>query len=285
MKLDSNKRINIRESQYKRVLREYHHAYGNGLEQDAENIANIAIDMYSKHNGQKISPYHIESLDVDIEIRLVNGYVCACSRDGDFINVAIGNIEDALQGDKMQRLVSLIYHELGHLTNTVKSDFSLGETDIDFKTPLFLGMNDDEYKQMQTILYRFYTREMKARCFETAMFLKKNTNPNITIQDVYNDRCSDITLMRGFIKLLEIGAEQGPESEYGKILDGLSRRTWESKARWHRYDRRNKDGKFVDKISWRYKCKNTINFFTQKYLWLKKRIDKIFYDYKSGNVA
>jgi len=281
-------KVNLNEDQFNRViLKEYHHAYGNGLEQDAENIAQIAIGIYNdyirnpyhaetlgqiKSIGER--RYHVQALDVDLKVKLVEGYVSGCDCYGEYIAVSYGGVEDAVNNNHMQRLVSVIYHELGHLTNGVKSDFAYGEMERDFKTPLFLKMSDDEYRQIQTILYRFYTRELKARCFETTMFLKKNNNPNITIQDVYNDRCSDIAMMRGFIKLLEIGAKEGPDSEYGKILNDLSHYTWENKARWHRYDR----------ITWKFKCKNTINFFMQKYRWLKKRIDKIFYDYKIGNL-
>lgn len=291
-------KVILNENQFNRViLKEYHHAYGNGLEQDAENIAQIAIGIYNdyirnpfnadtfsqiKNYGQR--PYHVQSLDVNLKVKLVGGSVSGCDRWGEYIAVSYDSVEDAVKNNHMQRLVSVIYHELGHLTNGVKSDYARSEADRDFKTPLFLDMNDEDYKQIQTILYRFYSRELKARCFETTMFLKKNTNPNITIQDVYNDRCSDITMMRGFIKMLQIGAQEGPQSQYGSILDGLSKYTWEENAGWNRYNRRNKNRKVVDKIKWKYKCRNTINYFMQKYRWLKKRIDKIFYDYKSGNL-
>lgn len=278
------KKVHINESQYNRLLIEYHHAYGNGLDEDAENIAMIAMKKY-KERLSNISPtrYHIKEFGITIYIRLVNGRVCACSNYGDFINVGIENIKEAIESNDIQRLASLIYHELGHLTNIVKSDYSRSETKEDFRVPLFLHLNDEEYRDMQIILYRFHDREMKARCFETTMFLKKNKNPNITIQDVYNDRCSDIAMMRGLIKMLEQGAEEGPESKYGKILNSLSHYTWENNARFNRYDRR-VNGKYVDKIRWKLKCRNTINYFTRKYEWLKKRIDKIFYDYKVGEL-
>lgn len=267
----------LKEEQFNRaIIKEYHHAYGNGLEQDAENIAQIAIDMDKRNYGVK--KYHIKSLDVLIDIKLVDSKVCGCSNYGDYIQIGKMYADEAIETKNTQRLSSLIYHELGHLVNFIKSNFSHGQTKRDFLNPLFLHLSDEEYKDIQVILYRFHTRELKARCFETVMFLKKNRDPNISIEDIYKDRCSDIYMMRGFINLLKQGAQEGPDSKYGKILSGLSRYTWEKNARSGKY--RIWGGN--EKITWKFKCKNTINYFEQRLRWLKKRIDKIFYDYKMG---
>ena len=275
------KKININENQYNMIL-EYHHAYGNGLEDDAEKIAYIAVDMVKR--GYSIKTYYINSLDKKITVKL-GDTDCFCDNYGEFIVVGRKFAEEAISSNDIQRLSSLIYHELGHLTNVVKSNdgkrfFNSSQTRRDFINPLFLFLDNNDERDITHILYRFHYRELRARCFETTMFLKKNKNKNITIQDIYNDRCSDITLMRGFIKLLEQGEIEGPESKYGKILNDISKATWRHNGRFGWLKSIGKHGKY--KVSWKYNARKTINYFNERYLWLKKRVDKIFCDYKQG---
>ena len=277
------KKININENQYSTLL-EYHHAYGKGLEQDAENIAYIATDMFKNNYGLKT--YYIQSLDKKIDVKLVDSSICACDNYGEFIQISKKYTEEAISSNDIQRLSSLIYHELGHLTNILKCNdnkewFNTSQTRKDFTDPLFLFLDTADYEKIMTMLYRFHSRELKARCFETTMFLKKNKNPNITIQDIYNDRCSDITMMREFLSLLKQGEIEGPESKYGKILNDIGKSTWQREMRFKKYSPNTKKTYQYNngRVSWKYNAKNTINYFTKRYLWLKKRIDKIFYDY------
>lgn len=73
-------------------------------------------------------------------------------------------------------------------------------------------------------MYRFNTRELKARCFETKMFLMKNKN--VTLKDVYDNRCSDLTLMGDFIKELETIYNEGEESKDFSLLNSVSSEIW-----------------------------------------------------------
>ena len=286
------------------VLLEYHHTYDNGLMQDAENIADIAIGIIktfldggtspeqireylnsyeakpsfkrgilSMGYNRLSKPYKIDTLGISTRIYVVLITTCADIK-GKFVAVNFDTVLDAINTDNNQVISSAIYHELGHLTNSSKSGFDQSQTSIDFKTPLFLSLDEDEYKKVTKALYRFHMRELKARCFETKMFLEKNKNEDITIQDIYDNRCSDITLMREFIEMLKKGAEEGPDSKNGGILNSISKDTWE-----YTWSDRRMFGD--DKARWKLKCKNTIAYFQRRLDWFKKRIDKIFYDYKS----
>lgn len=276
--------------------------------QDAENIADISIGIVTKlldagmdqeqireylnsidvkptyNNGllgmglNRLSmPYTINALGIKTKVYIVLINTCADNK-GKFIAVNYDTVLDAIKTSDKQVLNSYIYHELGHLTNAAKSSFEPSETSIDFKNPMFLHLEDSEYKKITRMLYRFHTRELKARCFETKMFLEKNNDDNITIQDIYDNRCSDITLMRNFIDILKNGAKEGPQSTNGKILSDVSKDTWEQA--WG--DRR----QFGDnEARWKLKCKNTIRYFQKRLDWFKKRIDKIFYDFKSKKMT
>jgi hypothetical protein len=102
------------------------------------------------------------------------------------------------------------------------------------------------------------------------MYLRKNNNPNITIQDVYNNRCSDITIMRGFVNYLKSIASQGENGENAYIMNDLFKDTYGNRMSYHARGM----------TPWEKKCRGTIWYFESRYIWLKKRIDKIFSDYK-----
>jgi hypothetical protein len=75
--------------------------------------------------------------------------------------------------------------------------------------------------------------------------------------------------MKNFMKVLEILEENGEKNDTYNIInelyyDCVVRKNW---------GKRN--------ASWDNKCRKLILFFGDKLNWLKKRIDKIFYDYVS----
>lgn len=292
----------------KRMIYEFHHAMGGELERDADNIANIAISIIKQcfDNGFSVQDiedyldenpisfnfsgslnqahslrkrYHIKALDLDTTVYIAKGDTLLTNSRCNVILVSFNRVLETIETGDYQALSSLIYHELGHATNIVKSDFSDSEIVADFKKPMFLGLDDDEYKTLHKMLYRFHMREMKARCFETKMFLNKNRNQYIPIKDVYGSRCSDITLMREFVNLLKRGAEMGPNSKEGKILNDVSRNTWEAQNERHIWTGK---GFGTQRIRWKKKCENTLRFFQKRLDWFKKRIDKIYYDYING---
>jgi hypothetical protein len=142
-----------------------------------------------------------------------------------------------------------------------------GEGRRDFKTPFFTKMDNNMYEKFSKHLYRFLSRELKARCFETTMFLKNNANRNITLQDVYDNRCSDISMMRRFVKTLKYISSLGENKDTMNIINQLYRDC-------------------IDRFrnpSWDNKCRKLIMFFENKLQWLKKRVDKIYYDFKSNS--
>lgn len=278
------KTIKINESQFvKYFINEYHHAYGNGLEQDAENIANMLCERYSNgwraylnvSNGNSSgSPISYQTFAFGNEM-YISIYLTTLNnsfyipRSVNTIVIGEQRVIDAMESNNIQKLASSIYHELGHMTNVVKSD-KLSQIDKDFKTPLFFKMNEKDYQDIEHILYRFHSRELKSRCFETTMFLRQNNDANITIQDVYNNRCSDITLMREFVNYLKLIASQGKNSDNAYIITDLFRDTYGNMMNINTRKA----------LSWEKICRGTIWYFEKRYLWLKKRIDKIFSDYK-----
>ena len=201
------KTILITEGQYSRLL-EYHHAYDNVLEQDARNIVNAACKAWSKNGGMDwfdsrygdkvfLFSYDIESLGSTIGVNVWRANDCAYDAYSRSVLIGSYYLDDAVNGDGYKHLLQLVYHELGHMTNVIKSDSVISQTKVDFNKPLWLSMSEDDYKEISRNIYMFYTRELKARCFESTMFMREH--PNATIQDLYNDRCSNITKMRKFI--------------------------------------------------------------------------------------
>lgn len=257
------------------ILKEYHHAYDNGLATACLEIAKFVCYIVSEGWSpldEKDFPFETDAIGEKIEltIRLAQGDFFGY-RPYAVLYVGYDVINETLESGSLQRLSSLIYHELGHMTNVVKSD-STREVQKDFDMPLFLGMKDDEYKELSQMIYRFYTREMKARCFETTMFLKQNVGRNITLQEIYDDRCSDITMMRRFIAKLSDLANSGEENDTMKIISSFFNRIYG----------KNYSLEYQHSMPFEKKGEMLLKFFSKRLIWFKRRIDKIYYDYLSA---
>lgn len=272
----------LNETVEKKKLLEYHHAVGGSLETDADEILKIVLDMYK-----------IDLVDYSNQLPTASGYrriyrsnnfrrpiliflsdklnCCMYNASNNAIYISTSRIKDALMSRDHSKLKQAIFHELGHMVNYTKAD-TASVLRHDFKMPLFLGNSEDEYERLSHVLYRFQGCEMRARCFETRMFLKNHVGNIPSLQEVYDNRCSDITLMSNFIDELRQIAKDGENSKNASIMKSLSRDTW-AKNRWlgGRASRR-----------WDIICKNTIRYFEYRLNWLKKRVDKIYSDFKLG---
>lgn len=291
------KRININEIQYRKLLNEFHHSYDNGLQDAAIEIANKACELYSNdYSGfRKLCSYYgVDGELSEIPFRydvsnivgeeLVLTIFCwslphnlAFVPEWRKLYIGRGEIHDAIESGDMTKLVQQIYHELGHMINFVSAERNKpsyipnSQSRRDFSTPLFLRMDDEMYRKMSRLVYKFLSGELKARCFETTMFLKMNRGRNITLQDVYNDRCSGITDMRKFMNILEKVYEGGEENDKYNIINSF-------------YDeciRKKGNGKM--NASWDNKWRKLNMFFSGKLDWLKSRVDKIYYDFIQNN--
>lgn len=263
----------------KTLIAEFHHAMDNGLEDDARNISKIAIGMYKNDLLDPYTPiptsikysrsYESKSLGTRIMIWLSDQLTATVYKAPNSLYIPTDKIEESLRSSDLSLLTQLIYHELGHITNYVKAD-NINQTALDFNPPMFLDADDKEYDRLHKVLYRFQTREMKARCFETRMYLRNNQENLPSIEDVYSNRCSDLAMMRQFLDELREIAMEGDKSPKSYIIKSLSRDTWMK----NRLDRKSN--------RWDIMCKNTLRYFNHRYEWLKKRIDKIYSDFKLG---
>ena len=274
------KTIKINEMQYRHLLGEHHHSFDEGLQDVSQEIARRLCSKYEKLSDgllydnvvdafyQPIRAFDCDNWSYRIPVKVYDGE-CTMLEFPNNLIVGIEEIRKAVENNNTDYLSQLIYHEMGHLVNMKKSYDFHGMTKNskkDFLTPLYLGMDNDEYKKIDRILYRFQARELRARCFETTMFIKLNRDKGITLQDVYDNRCSDITMMRNFVDTLKGIAQAGEENDTQKIISGLYRECV--------YEKNGKYG-----ASWENKCRKVIYFFEQKLNWLKKRVDKIYYDF------
>ena len=260
-------KISLTESELRKIiLTEIHHALDEGLIEVADNIASYFINMADDISKYTQNPNnYVEDLSKvfncgqtigDMLFRLVKGTNCGYDPAHNSIYIGIDNILTKNQ----QALASLIYHELGHKINHVKSDSS-SQLKKDFDTPLFLSMKDDEYKDISRKIYRFQTRELKARCFESTMWLK-HCKEIPSLKEYYDNRCTDITLMKEFIDYLKSCNENIIDSLYKEIIpDGF----------WKVIHNPN--------ITSDIKRNKVLTWFITQYKWFKKRIDKIYYDY------
>ena len=261
------------------LMLEYHHAMDDGLEDDARNICKIVMEMYKLDLVDPYRPmptnidycktYESKGLGVRVMIWLSDQLTATVYQAPNTIYVPTVKVEEALKSNNSSILTQLIYHELGHMVNFTKAK-NFNQTSLDFNPPMFLGANDEEYNRLHKVLYRFQTREMKARCFETRMFLRNSQGNLPSLEEVYSNRCSDISMMRDFLDELNTIANEGEDSPKAFIIKSLSRDTW----------MKNRLGRKSDK--WEIMCKNTIRYFAYRYQWLKKRIDKIYSDFKLG---
>lgn len=254
-------------------LFEYHHSGNNDLYNDTINIGKKIVEYFKKGWDGK-TPYIYKSLSFD-ETNYKTIYVYLTDSDvsqyevWSTIKISKSLVEDAINSNSYQRLLSAIYHELGHMVNLVKSN-SLYQAKKDINSPLLLKMNNDKYKEISKILYRFNLRELKARCFETEMFLKQSGNKNITIKEVYDNRCSDITLMRNFLTYLYNCSKDNLSENDKYIIDELYQSIFNKTII-------NKSG-----LNDNDKAKKLYNFFGLRLKWFKVRIDKIYNDYIKG---
>jgi hypothetical protein len=211
------------------------------------------VDVYNPLNGAN-----------SVVVRLIDSSSCAYDVKTDVILIG----KKLLDGDEGY-LASLIYHELGHFTNVAKAG-TPNVVNKDFETPMFLNLNDDEYKQIAKDIYLFQSRELKARCFETTMYLKKINKP-ISIQEFYNLRCTGLAKMKSFINRLKQIVAKGENSNEAYIIKGI----YQSMSRMRT--------KLLGRDGWNFKVKTVLNYFIKQYRWLKVRVDKIYYDYYYNN--
>jgi hypothetical protein len=248
------------------ILLEYHHAYaGDNILDMVNQITNYIINNKKdiQNRLQKEQSFNIR-LDNEINIEFNNAIQgTAYNPNTDTIIVS----EDLLN-NSFQSLSSLIYHELGHRTNYIKSNKNIGELNRDFNKPSFFNMQDEEqYKDILKTIYSFQTRELKARCFETTMFLN-NTNHKIPLEQLYSERCTNIYNMKLFIEYIQNIINEGESSNDAYIIRDIYREMM-----------RDKYAKVRIIKSYPYMCKYVLNYFTRQYHMFKKKIDKIYYDY------
>lgn len=252
-------KIIIKESELKRIIiNEIHHAFDNGLITICNNIAQYFIDNSDNIYINYYKTFNCGELFGDVNFVVKNGN--NCGYDPAYGNIWIGI--DIIKSNDRQKLSSMIYHEMGHNVNHTKSDVS-SELRRDFESPMFLRMKDDKYKDILKKIYRFQTRELKARCFEATMWLKQS-NKTPSLQEYYSNRCTDIVLMKDFINELKNLTENNDDYD---IIESL-------------YAKMNKNfiyGK--NKPPFKEMSKYVLDWFLKQYRWFKKRIDKIYYDY------
>ena len=293
------KKININESQYNGLLREYHHSYDEGLQNNAIEISNKACELFKAKDNlfRALVPqydaeyslsntpflYQLDCFKKPVTIRVYAwslGDKLAYVPRYNSLYIGVDVIKNAIETNDNTKLIQQVYHELGHLTNNIFADETDSDKPLylrrnsqsqrDFSTPIFAKVqNQTTYENLRKTLYLFLSNEMKARCFETAMYIKEmnKQGKRISLEDVYNDRCSGIAKMKNFIKVLKILEEKGENKDTYNIInelyyDCVVRKNW---------GKRN--------ASWVNKCRKLILFFGDKLNWFKKRVDKIFYDY------
>ena len=257
----------------KNYLFEYHHVYDNGLYNDALNISNEVINNFKKGwTGKYPIKYRSSSFSNNEYIIYVYLIDSDVSRFEAWSTIRISKslVEDAINTSNSQKLLSIIYHELGHMVNLTKSN-SLGQIRKDIYVPLMLGIKDTDYMRISKILYRFNINEMKARCFETAMYIRQNIDKNISIKDVYDNRCSDITLMRDFVNYLHNCSIKELNDNDKIIINSL-------------YDSLyNKNIIKKSLLSINKKANKLYNFFNIRLTFFKRKIDKIYNDIVNVN--
>lgn len=249
----------------KRILKEYHHA------NDDDNLQQKVIDTVNAIRDKKNSVLACGYLSKDWSEKDIFNFVvkkgenCTYDSARDVIFVGDALIEEINSMDGYRRLASLLFHEIGHRINFIKSGHSIKEISKDFEMPWFpSSISQEEDKKLLRYIYRFNTRELKARCFETTMFLKQS-DPLPSLKELYADRCTDIDMMREFISMLETAAQEGESGQQAYLIDSIFIKLYENRM--------------ADKKDWFYKCKIVLNYFYKQFNWFKKRIDKIYCDF------
>ena len=227
------KTIKINEMQYRHLLGEHHHSFDEGLQDVSQEIARRLCSKYEKLSDgllydnvvdafyQPIRAFDCDNWSYRIPVKVYDGE-CTMLEFPNNLIVGIEEIRKAVENNNTDYLSQLIYHEMGHLVNMKKSYDFHGMTKNskkDFLTPLYLGMDNDEYKKIDRILYRFQARELRARCFETTMFIKLNRfafKCKLSAAGKYKlNGCSDRSILQSFSFLKMLSALLPPiQSEF-----------------------------------------------------------------------
>lgn len=256
------RQIHINEAAMPLII-EYHHAMDDGLYKLADEIANHLVDnaeRYEEILRKRMSPelytkwFGTENNDNVIDgvaVTVTGGTVSFAEPTKKSIYVSINDVESR----DVRRIASIVYHEIGHCVNVAKAD-SVSQGMKDFESPLFLDIKYGEYQRLLNEIYRFYTRELKARCFEATMWLRKSREVP-SLEEYYGHRCTGISSMRAFINELE------GMSEDDKIID----RIYVNMTRDFSHPPFEKQRKVV------------LGFFKGQFSKFKRKVDKIYCDY------
>lgn len=252
-----------------RVLKESHSGINSDLLEEARIIANEAVECYNKTHQINVT-HRIEWLNnIDVVILDSNSIIGTAINLSHFESINLVNIyinPSILNDDK---LYSLIYHELGHLYVFLKNKRRF-YADNDIKTPQGYE-SDDDFRKVNKVLYRFKTDEIKARCFETAAWLKQCDERDITVSlnELYSSRCTDIMMMKNFIKELKACT----------VDDGSARSSTIKRL----YIYGIKPIKKHNDPTYNEMYDAVLSFLQNRLDKFQRRIDKIYADYKLGN--
>ena len=261
--------IKITESQFRSILDESHSGINEELMNDAKNIARLVIEKYNMEGDIDVV-YRIERFDnVDVEvIDSENGSNALGVGFYESTNTVQLYLDKSLVLDE-RKLYSIISHELGHLYCYLKNkghiSYQQAKVSLSYLTDNF---SSDDFRQMQSALYCFRENEMQARCFETASYLRKSKEQNIdvTIEELYSNRCTGINKMQSFLELIK-------NNDINQIIELIrylyNRIVGEYKAMT----------KNVNKEQMRH---IVLSYFETKLNKFKCKIDKIYTDYKQG---
>lgn len=262
------------------LLREYHHTTDNGLIDDC-NLIYDRIKYLVEHYIDEYSDDFFRKGIVELPSLGERFIVCltdnlkGAALDGIRKYIYINKTEAAqsLKNDKVRKEVfSNIYHELGHWIQIQKSD-RLAVTQTSFSRPYFKKLNAEKYQNITRKLYCFHDRELKARFYGTYMWLKQHNGENISIQDVYDSYACRLTLMRETLSMLNDIAQQGEQDSRAYIIKDLYKVTY----------CKNRTTNRAENASFEKQAQRVIYYFTKRYNFFKKGIDKIYCDWKMKN--
>lgn len=261
----------IRETIDRFLLREYHHVTDDGLIQDVYAIYDGFVNMH-KYGDTKRDMFRIPSLGRKVSLELLQGIKGAALVDYSQIILNLDEFEESLNDERARNhVLSLIYHELGHLVQYIKSD-SKDVLRPTFKKPLFLSMSTEDYKAICRKLYCFQDRELKARLYGTYMWLKNNPDRNISIKRLYDcDECR-LSMMSQFMEEIKQIASEGENGSRSFVIKNLYADTY----RRNRMDMRSYNAPFAKQ------AERVVYFYQKRYDWFKKRVDKIYNDWKQN---
>lgn len=253
------------------LLVETHHASReNDIEGKAVELAKFLIQNVDKAIIAQENNLTFNTPDSLPHILLNDGTRCAYIPNTNTVSIGIERITNAAQNNDIRRLASLIFHEMGHQVNVVKSNKAASEIVSDFEKPFFFKMPDNEYKDTLSTIYIFYTRELKARCFEATMFLKQS-DVLPSLEEYYSDRCTDITRMKNFIERLENAANQGKDGPDAHLIKDIATEMNRKKVG---------NTHVPESPSFNSQSRMVIGWFKRQFDWFKRRIDKIYADAK-----